>query len=79
MCIRDRLSHALNSFAHNELIHLINETEEFTQHLIEKGHSQTLEAGDVILLPQKDQNTCCWHSVFCLGEEMGQALSFAIK
>ena len=73
------VSQALNSFAHSELIHLINETEEFTQHLIQKGHSQTLEAGDVILLPQKDQNTCCWHSVFCLGEEMGQALSFAIK
>ena len=73
------ISQALNSFAHNELIHLINETEEFTQHLIKKGHSQTLEAGDVILLPQKDQNTFCWHSVFCLGEEMGQALSFAIK
>lgn len=76
---KESLSAALNSFANDALIQLINETEPFVQHLIAQGHYQILEAGDVILLPQQGVKTCCWHSVFCLGEEMGQALSFAIR
>jgi len=74
-----RLTQELNSFAHEGLIHLINETSEFVQYLIEHHHYRILNAGDVILLPQTSQEHCCWHSVFCLGEEMGQALSFAIR
>jgi len=75
----DDLSQALNSFAHDALIHLINETEAFVQFLIGRQHYRILEAGDAILLPQKNPQMCCWHSVFCLGDEMGQALSFAIR
>lgn len=73
------LSAQLDSFSNNSLIHLINETEPFVQFLIARGHSTQLEPGDVLLLPQATPETCCWHSVFCLGEEMGQALSFAIR
>ncbi len=73
------ISQALNSFSHDGLIHLINETEEFVQFLIAAGHYRVLGAGDVILLPQKDSESCCWHSVFCLGDEIGQSLSFAVK
>jgi hypothetical protein len=73
------LAKQLGSFANSSLIHLINETKEFVQFLIAKGHSTKLEEGDVLLLPQESEETCCWHSVFCLGEEMGQALSFAIR
>lgn len=73
------ISNALDSFNHDGLIHLINETEEFVQILISKGHARVVNPGDVILLPQSAKETCCWHSVFCLGDEMGQALSFAIK
>ncbi len=76
---KNLLSDQLNSFTHDALIQLINETEEFIQYMITQGHSQILEAGDVILLPQQEVKTCCWHSVFCLGEEIGQALSFAIR
>lgn len=73
------LAEELDSFANSSLIHLINETETFVQQLVRNGHGQELVAGDILLLPQQDQDTCCWHSVFCLGEEMGQALSFAIR
>ncbi len=74
-----RLSDALNSFADDALIHLINETEGFVQRLIGRGYYHVLKPGDVILLPQQNASMCCWHSVFCLGEEVGQALSFAIR
>ena len=73
------ISDALDSFNHDGLIHLINETKEFVQRLISKGYYRILHPGDVILLSQSARDMCCWHSVFCLGEEMGQALSFAIR
>ena len=72
-------SEQLESFANETLIQLINETAEFVQHLIRQGHSRHLQAGDVLLLPQETEMNCCWHSVFCLGETPGQALSFAIR
>ena len=73
------LAEQLGSFNNNTLIHLINETAEFVQFLIARGHCQSLAPGDILLLPQTNEETACWHSVFCLGEEMGQALSFAIR
>ena len=76
---RNYLAEQLGSFANASLIHLINETEEFVQFLIARGYSTKLEPGDVLLLPQATEDTCCWHSVFCLGDEMGQALSFAVR
>lgn len=74
-----KLGEELDLLANDSLIHFINETKEFTQFLIKKGHYRILNAGDALLLPQKDNKMCCWHSVFCLGEEMGEALSFAIR
>jgi hypothetical protein len=76
---RSYLSEELSSFSNSTLIHLINETEEFVQFLITRGHSKQLVAGDVLLLPQTTEDTCCWHSVFCSDDKMGQALSFAIR
>ena len=89
-CSRSSLKDALLSFTDSSLIHLINETKEFVQHLIERGFAVVLTSGDGILLPQngftsseKNQplitNSKCWHSVFCLGEQAGQGLSFAIR
>ena len=75
----EQIAAALDSFAHSEMIHLINETEAFVQHLIAAGYGFHVRTGDAILLPQADQTTCCWHTVFCVGDEMGQALSFAIR
>ena len=69
----------LESFSNDTLIHLINETEGFVQQLINHGHSRTLTAGDILLLPQETEDHCCWHSVFTLDETSGEALSFAIR
>lgn len=74
-----QLAQELETFANSSLIHLINETEAFVQHLITAGYGHQVNAGDVMLLPQTDVDTCCWHSVFCLGDEIGEALSFAIR
>jgi hypothetical protein len=73
------LSAELETFANNTLINLINQTPEFTQQLCKHGHARILHPGDALLLPQEGEMTCCWHSVFCIGEDPGQALSFAIR
>jgi len=75
----DKLSAELDSFANNALIHLINETQDFIQQLIQHGHGRLVQTGDVLLLPQETQSHCCWHTVFSLGNEPGQALSFAVR
>ena len=73
------LSDELESFSHSTLIHLINETEAFTHQLILNDHCRVVQAGDILLLPQETEDNCCWHSVFTLGDNAGQSLSFAIK
>ena len=73
------LAKELDSFANDDLIHLINETPQFIQYLHKQGDSICMQAGDILLLPQSSEQQCCWHSVFTLGEEVGQALSFAIR
>ena len=76
---RAYLSEQLGEFGNTSLNHLINETEAFVQFLISRGHGSQLAPGDILLLPQDSEETCCWHSVFCLGDEIGQALSFAVR
>jgi hypothetical protein len=73
------LSAELETFANNTLINLINQTPEFIQQLCKRGHARILNPGDALLLPQEGEMSCCWHSVFCIGEDTGQALSFAIR
>lgn len=73
------LDKALNDLFHPELMLLLNENKLFFQQLVSNGYAYYLEPGDVILLPQESINNCAWHSVFCVGEEAGEALSFAIK
>jgi len=73
------LTDELESFSNTTLIHTMNETEAFVQQLIRNGHSRQLQAGDMLLLPQETADKCCWHSVFTIGEETGEALSFAIR
>ena len=75
----ERLASELETFANLSLINLINQTSEFVQQLCNQGHARILNPGDAILLPQEGEMSCCWHSVFCIGEETGQALSFAIR
>jgi len=75
----EKLSSALESFSNSTLIHLINETKPFVQQLIKNGHGRIVQSGDVLLLPQETDLNCCWHSVFCLFDEPGEALSFAVR
>lgn len=58
---------------------VVDRCPDFTQFLIQRGYSHTLVAGDVLFLPQRDLDNCVWHSVFTLGENPGEALSFAVR
>ncbi len=51
----------------------------FIEHLITQGFAYILHAGDLLLMPQRDLDHCVWHSVCCLGDEPGEAVSFAIR
>lgn len=64
----------------NELAEqLLNHISEFFADLVTAGYGYVLHPGDVILLPQADLQNCCWHTVFCLDDFPGEALSFAIR
>ena len=69
----------LDASDNDAIEYLINRVPRFTQTLIEKGYGFILNPGDALLLPQDDVNNCCWHSVFCIDDYPGQALSFAIR
>lgn len=58
---------------------LINRVPEFARQLVEAGHASVLHPGDLMLLPQQSLERCAWHSVYCLGDEPGEALSFAVR
>lgn len=76
---RARLSQALDDGGDDALEALLNRCPAFTRRLVEHGHCYLLRPGDLILLPQHDAARCAWHSVFCLDEHAGQALSFAVR
>lgn len=58
---------------------LMDRHPDFFRYLIEKQYAYVLQPGDVLLLPQANLDFCVWHSVLCLGDEPGEALSFALK
>lgn len=58
---------------------LLNRCPEFYKQLSDCGYTFIINPGDIILLPQKGINECCWHTVFCLDDFAGEALSFAIR
>lgn len=64
----------------NEVVEVfLNQIPEFFAFLVNQGYAYILNAGDVILLPQASLADCCWHTVFCLDDYPGEALSFAIR
>jgi len=77
--LKQNLSEVINDPANEEISVLLNESRRFFGQLVTRGYAYHLEAGDVILLPQATMDDCAWHSVFCVGDEAGEALSFAIK
>ena len=76
---RMRLSQALDDGDSDALEIVLNRCPAFTRRLIEHGHCYLLRPGDLILLPQHDAARCAWHTVFCLDDYVGEALSFAIR
>ncbi|ATX80994.1 hypothetical protein Ga0123462_0115 [Mariprofundus ferrinatatus] len=73
------LSAYMDEFDHELVEAVMDRSALFTQHLVEKGYGYILHAGDVLLMPQRDLDNCVWHSVICLGDEPGEALSFAVR
>ena len=76
---RDCLSDILDNPAHNAISILLNNVQSFFEQLVNNGYGYHLKAGDIMLLPQESMKACAWHSVFCVGNEAGQALSYALK
>ncbi len=64
---------------HELLEALMDRHPPFIGHMVAAGHAHVLAPGDVLLLPQRDLAHCVWHTVFCLGDIMGEALSFAVR
>ena len=69
----------LDDPTNDEISEFLNGSSAFFAHIMAQDYSYVLRPGDVMLLPQESMANCAWHSVFCLGEKAGQALSFAIK
>ncbi|MDQ6975299.1 MAG: hypothetical protein Q9M22_01905 [Mariprofundaceae bacterium] len=76
---QNALDNYLDQDDHELLEVLMDQHPDFIRHMLESGHGFVLQAGDVLLLPQQDLAHCVWHTVFCLGDEMGEALSFAVR
>ena len=76
---RPSLSDYMDRFDHELVEAIIDRSAVFTGQLVAHGYGFILHAGDVLLMPQRDLDTCVWHSVICLGDEPGEALSFAVR
>jgi len=76
---RDSLADYMEENDHQLVEVLIDQNADFIAYLVERGHGYLLNAGDVILIPQRDLDHCVWHSIFTIGDEPGEALSFAVR
>ena len=76
---RETLAATLDEGDNEHFETLLNRCPAFARQLIEHGHCYLLQPGDLILLPQHDAQRCAWHTVFCLDEFAGEALSFAVR
>ncbi len=76
---RTELNNQLDDRDNDPLELLLNRCPRFYQHLFEKGYGYLINEGDIILLPQKNIDECCWHTVFCIDDFPGESLSFAIR
>jgi len=76
---RQALSDYMDAFDHELVEAVMDRSGAFIRQLVACGYGYILHAGDVLLMPQRDLDTCVWHSVICLGDEPGEALSFAVR
>ena len=76
---RVALSCHMDEFDHEISEALMDRCPEFIKHLFDRGYGYILNPGDVLLMPQRDLENCVWHTVFCVSEDPGEALSFALR
>ena len=76
---RDAMAAYLEEGDHELLEAVMDRLPEFFAHLVAKGYGYFLKAGDLLLLPQKNLEQCVWHSVCNVGDQPGEALSFAVR
>ena len=76
---REQLNNWLDDRDNEPLERLINRCPEFYRQMFEQGYGYIINPGDIILMPQKNIDECCWHTVFCIDDFPGESLSFAIR
>jgi len=76
---RQALSDYMDEPDHELVEAVLDRSDAFIGYLVGRGYAHCLAAGDVLLMSQKNLETCVWHCVFCLGEEPGEGLSFAVR
>jgi len=76
---RAALSDYMEEHDHEVVEAIMDRCPAFMEQLCHQGFAHILHPGDVLLMPQTDIERCVWHSVCCLGDEPGEALSFAIR
>jgi len=76
---RKHLNNWLDERDNEPLERLINRCPEFYRQLFEQGYGYIINPGDIILMPQKNTDECCWHTVFCIDDFPGESLSFAVR
>jgi len=76
---RDALSAYMDESDHETVEALIDRSPAFVQHMLAQGHGFFLHPGDALLMPQRNLGTCVWHCVFCMDDEPGEGLSFALR
>ena len=75
----EKIAGKLDDMYCEELAILLNQSKLFFKQLYTGNFWFVAEEGDVMLLPQESISACAWHSVFCLSDQAGEALSFAVK
>jgi len=76
---RNALAAYMDQFDHELVEAVMDRIPAFIGQLVDKGYAYILRPGDALLLPQRDLDSCVWHTVFCLGDVPGEALSFAVR
>jgi hypothetical protein len=74
----DAVLRAMDGGPDPELWALLNASPALTADLAAAGRMFLVRAGDVLLLPSIDAETCAWHAVFGVGTKPSLALSFGI-
>ncbi len=76
---RAALADYMDAFDHELVEAVMDRSAAFVQQLVNHGYGYLLHAGDLLLMPQRNLEQCVWHSVITLGDEPGEALSFAVR